>query len=224
VTSPPTQHKPCRETGCRSLAGNSGLQPVFFSRPRLPRWLGAALLVLALACLGGCVTLKPPAEFFELTPESPANKAMQTRFFETGNERELLSAAAAVLQDLGFQVEDVERDIGLLKAVKERSAREHGQDISRFLVGLVTFCYVRLTTDFHQKISAVLVARPVDRSGRRSEVRVTFYRVVWESDGYVERTAIPPGEQRMEIIDAPFIYQQFFAKLSKSVFLEAFTL
>jgi len=83
---------------------------------------------------------------------------------------------------------------------------------------------VRITTDFHQKISAVLVARPVDRTGQRSEVRVTFYRVVWKSDGYVERTAIPPGEQRMEMIDDPFIYRQFFAKLSKSVFLEAFTL
>ena len=193
-------------------------------RPRLPRWLGAAVLLLALACLGGCVTLKPPEEFFELTPESPANKAMQTRFFETGNERELLSAAAAVLQDLGFQVEDVEREIGLLKSVKERSAREYGQDIGRFMVGLVTFCYVRLPMDFHQKISAVLVARPVDRNGRRSEVRVTFYRVVWKSDGYFERTSIPPGEQRMEMIYDPLIYQQFFAKLSKAVFLEAFTL
>lgn len=193
-------------------------------RPHLQRWLGAAFLLLALVCLAGCVALKPPEEFFELSPESPANKAMQTRFFETGNERELLSASAAVLQDLGFQVEDVERELGLLKAVKERSAREHGQDIGRFIVGLMTFCYVRLPLDFHQKILAVLVARPVDGAGRRSEVRVTFYRVVWKSDGYVERTAIQPGEQRMEMIDDPFIYQQFFAKLSKSVFLEAFTL
>jgi hypothetical protein len=168
--------------------------------------------------------LKPPEEFFELSPESPAIKAMQTRFFETGNEKELLSASAAVLQDLGFQVEDVERELGLLKAVKERSAREYGQDIGRFMVGLVSLCYVRLPMDFHQKISAVLVVRPVDRAGRRSEVRVNFYRVVWKSDGYIERTSIPPGEQRMEMIDDPFIYRQFFAKLSKAVFLEAFTL
>jgi len=165
-----------------------------------------------------------PAEFFELSPESPTNKAMQTRLFETGNEKELLSASAAVLQDLGFQVEDVAREVGMLRAVKERSAREYGQDIGRFLISLFTFLYVRTTVDFHQKISAVLVVRPVNYAGMRSEVRVTFYRVVWKSDGYIERTAIPPGEQWMEMIYDPGIYQQFYAKLSKAVFLEAFTL
>ena len=40
---------------------------------------------------------------FSLTPESAANKANQTRRFETPNSDELLSASAAVLQDLGFQ-------------------------------------------------------------------------------------------------------------------------
>ena len=165
-----------------------------------------------------------PAEFFELSPESPAKKAMQTRLFETGNEKELLSASAAVLQDLGFQVDDVVREVGMLRAVKERSAREHGQDIGRFMVSLLTFLYVRPAVDFHQKITAVLVARPVDRAGMRSEVRVMFYRVVWQGDGYVERYAIPPGEQKMEMVDEPAIYQLFFAKLSKALFLEAYTL
>ena len=69
-----------------------------------------------------------PTEFFELSAESPAHKAMQTRLFETDNEKELLSASAAVLQDLGFQVEDVVREVGMLRAAKERSAREHGQE------------------------------------------------------------------------------------------------
>ena len=39
-----------------------------------------------------------------------------------------------------------------------------------------------------------------------------------------ERNYIPPGEQRMEMIRDPLVYQQFFAKLSKAVFLEAYTL
>jgi hypothetical protein len=163
-------------------------------------------------------------EFFELSAESPTHKAMQTRLFETDNENELLSASAAVLQDLGFQVEDVVREVGMLRAVKERSAREHGQDIGRFIVSMVTFLYVRPSVDFHQKITAVLVIRPVNYAGMRSEVRAMFYRVVWKGDGHVERYAIPPGEQRMEMIYDPAIYEQFFAKLSKAVFLEAFTL
>lgn len=209
MTALPTQRNSCRGAPCR--------------RPRLLRRAAAAALLLALVCLGGCSTLKPE-EFFELSPESPAIKAMQTRSFETGNEKELLSASAAVLQDLGFQVEDVVREVGVLRAAKERSAREYGQDIGRFIISTITIGYVRTTTDLHQRISAVLVIRPVNAAGTWSEVRVNFYRVVWKSEGYIERHPLPPGEQRMEMINDPEIYRQFFAKLSKAVFLEAFTL
>jgi hypothetical protein len=51
-----------------------------------------------------------------------------------------------------------------------------------------------------------------------------FYRVVWEGDGQSGDSYLPPGGQRSEMIRDPVIYQQFFAKLSKAVFLEAFTL
>jgi hypothetical protein len=51
-----------------------------------------------------------------------------------------------------------------------------------------------------------------------------FYRIVWKSDGQVDRQYIPPGQQYMEMIRDPEIYQQFFAKLSKAVFLEAHTI
>jgi hypothetical protein len=63
---------------------------------------------------------------------------MQTRFFETKDEVELLSASAAVLQDLGFQVEESVRDVGFLRATKERSAREYGQDIGRLFTFLLS--------------------------------------------------------------------------------------
>lgn len=188
-------------------------------RQGIPAVVGISLL----ASLSGCVTMQPD-EFFELSAESPANKAMQTRRFETGNEKELLSASAAVLQDLGFQVDEVVREVGMLRAVKERSAREHGQDIKFFFVTLFTIGYVGIPIDLHQKITAVLIASPVNHAGMRSEVRVTFYRVVWKGQGHFERNEILPGEQRMEMIYDPELYQQFFAKLSKSLFLEAFTL
>jgi len=51
-------------------------------------------------------------------------------------------------------------------------------------------------------------------------VRIIFYRVVWKGDGQADRNYIPPGEQQMEMIRDQDIYQQFFAKLSKAVFLE----
>jgi hypothetical protein len=166
----------------------------------------------------------PPAEFFQLQAESPAHRATESRLYETGNGKELLSASAAVFQDLGFQVEEIVPAVGFLRAAKERSAREYGQDIGRFLLFVLSLGKVILPVDLQQKISATLVARPVDAAAAHYEVRVIFYRVVWKGDGLVDRTAIPPGEQRMEMIRDPAIYQQFFAKLSKAVFLEAFTL
>ncbi|CAI2719512.1 conserved protein of unknown function [Nitrospina watsonii] len=193
------------------------------SFPRRAR-LGWVLLVCA-GIASGCVTrVEDPATLFTLTPESAQHRALQTRFFETTDEHALLSASAAVLQDLGFQIQESVRDLALLRASKERSAYEYGQDISKFFVaaaGVFGQTIILIPIDLHQKIGATLALRPADTQGKRYSVRITFYRVIWESDGQSGEHYIPPGSQRMEMIHDAKIYQQFFAKLSKSVFLEA---
>lgn len=183
--------------------------------------MGAGLL-LTLAC-AGCKS-REAAEFFELSPEAPAHKAAQTRYFETGNASELLSASAAVLQDLGFHVEECSREVGFLRAAKQRSARESMQEIGRVLLLILSFGRVLTPIDLQQQIAATLVAKPANADGTRHEVRVVFYRVVWAGDGVNGDQYLPPGGQRSEMIRDPAIYQQFFAKLSKAVFLEGFTL
>ncbi|MCK5191120.1 MAG: hypothetical protein KAR12_13815, partial [Methylococcales bacterium] len=70
--------------------------------------------------------------------------------------------------------------------------------------------------DLHQQIAATLVMHPIKNSTTRFNVRIAFYRTIWQSDG----SNTPPGLQSMEMIYGSEIYQQFFAKLSKSVFLE----
>ena len=149
---------------------------------------------------------------------------MQTRLFETPNEKELLSASAAVLQDLGFQVEESVREVGFLRATKERSAREYGQYIQRALFLIFSLGRVNTPVDLHQKIAAGLITRPLNQDATRQEIRIMFYRVVWKGEGQSDQQYIPPGQQYMEMIRDPEIYQQFFAKLSKAVFLEAHTL
>jgi hypothetical protein len=193
-------------------------------------YMVAGSLVLA-GQLAGCVTHSQPEELFQLTTESAANRAMQTRMFETKDEAELLSASAAVLQDLGFQVEESVREVGFLRAAKERSAREYGQDIGRFFVFLLSSALVLvqqppivIPVDLHQKIAAALVTRPINPEATRQEVRIMFYRVVWQGEGSAGRQGIPPGQQRMEMLRDPVMYQTFFAKLSKAVFLEPFAL
>jgi hypothetical protein len=72
-------------------------------------------------------------------------------------------------------------------------------------------------TDKSQKIRVSLVARPADLnvSAANSEsflVRITVQRLVWNDQGQLTRS---------EAIDEAAIYQEFFDKLSKSLFLEA---
>ena len=199
------------------------------ARPGRSPALQRAGVALLLCLLAGCAARQEPAELFQLGPESPAHKAAQTRQFETGSETELLSASAAVLQDLGFQISESVRDVGFLRAVKERSAREYGQEIRRALVALVTslgmvsgaITLVVPPVDLQQQINAALVTRPISGDVSRHEVRILFYRLVWKGAGSSGGVAIEPGRQKMEVIRDPEIYQQFFARLSKAVFLEA---
>jgi hypothetical protein len=172
----------------------------------------------------------PAESLFQLTPESAADRAAQTRQFETPNGDELLSASGAVLQDLGFQISETAREVGFLRAAKERSAREYGQEIWRWVLFTLSTAASAaggrnaiqvLPVDLHQQINASLVVRPLNEKGDRQEVRVLFYRIVWKSSGQSGDTYIAPGEQRMEMIRDPKIYQLFFARLSKSAFLEA---
>jgi hypothetical protein len=194
--------------------------------------LRAALLLAAAIWAAGCTSSPKttPLELFQLHQDSPAHKAMQTRRFETANSDELLSASAAALQDLGFQITESARDLGFLRAAKERSAREYGQEVQRGIVAFLTLVVgalggansmVVMPVDLHQQINASLIARPLHEDDTRQEVRVIFYRLVWQGDGQSGNQVIPPGTQKMEMVRNAEIYQQFYARLSKAVFLEA---
>ena len=176
-------------------------------------------LMIFVALLTSCATTPKPESFFQLTPASAKYKALQSRIIETSRDKELLSASASVLQDLGFQIEESVADAGMLRAVKERSAREYSQEIGQgfvFLIGLLARRVIILPVDLHQQIAATLVMHPIENSTTQFIVRIAFHRTIWQSEG----SSTPPGQQSMEMIYDAEIYQQFFAKLSKSVFLE----
>lgn len=189
--------------------------------PEIFRWL---LVPLLGGLLSGCVQMPKVETFFELTPQSAQHRALQTRMFDTTDEKELLSASAAVLQDLGFQVEESVTDVGMLRAAKERGAREYGQEIMQsfiFILGALGGKATIIPVDVHQQINATLVTRRSETDPSRFSVRILFHRSVWKGDGNTGDQYIPPGQQSLEMIVDGKIYQQFFAKLSKSVFLEA---
>ena len=169
-------------------------------------WLA---LLLAVFFVTGCQS-QVPNDALRLSPESLEQRRLQTRLFEGVSETDILSASAGVLQDLGFNLDESETDLGVLVSSKRRSARVPAQIATAILLDIIGF---EMDVDEKQKIRASLVTRPVDGESVDSYyVRITFQRVVWDSSNEISR---------IERIDSPELYQGFFNKLSKSVFLEA---
>ena len=183
------------------------------ARARLaPRAVALAAVVLA----AGCAPVMPKGLLGE-GPASLAQRQLQTRRFETSEEPRLLEAGAAVLQDLGFTIEASAADLGLIVAAKDLSAEKKGQKAAAVTIFILTAILSRgqgavdMPVDVSQKMRVSLVTRPSGQEADATLVRVTFQRIVLNSH----------KQERYETLSAPALYQEFFDKLSKAVFLDA---
>jgi hypothetical protein len=170
--------------------------------------LFAAIGVLAM---GGCASI--PKDALVLSPDSLERRQLQTRRIDGISEKDLLNASACVLQDLGFNIDESETKLGVIVASKDRSAVTASQ-----VAGAVALALLggNMPIDKTQKIRVSLVTRNmVDSNGvdlpNSHQLRITIQRLVWNTANQVSR---------IESIEDPLIYEAFFDKLSKSVFLE----
>jgi hypothetical protein len=168
------------------------------------------LFLLAVFLTGACASRPEPKEHFTLPEDSVARRVIQTRRFDTRDELKILRACAALLQDLGFEIDEGDSGAGLLVASKFRTAVEGDQVFWAVVIGVIAGADVPY--DSQQKLRASVVTRPFGDRRESIAVRVTFQRIVWNTHGIITV---------MEGLDQPEFYQKFFAKLSKSVFLEA---
>ena len=148
-----------------------------------------------------------PEEALMLSPESLQDRQLQTRIFETDNEESLLAAAAAVLQDTGFTIEDSETECGLIVFSRVRDVTDYREVLRSIALMFVGIYHPNAKT---QKVLASLVTKPLDN--KRVAVRITFLHIVWNKDDEI---------MKKERLNDPEIYEAFFSKLSKSVFLIA---
>lgn len=174
--------------------------------------------------LVSCETIPPDS--FVATPDLQQKRQIETRRYDSINEIDLIAASANVLQDLGFNLENSETKLGVITASKQRDATHGGE------IAATTFASVLLITPAaplaaayligspahskDQTIRVALVVRPViDSKGNPMTdnhfVRVTFQRIVRRTD----------NSTKAETLGDPQLYQDFFERLSKSVFLEA---
>ncbi len=169
------------------------------------KFLGAAIIAALL--LAGCNQTIPKSAL-QMKPDTLAMRQLQTRSFDTSNEAKLLSAGASVLQDLGFSIEESETKLGVILGEKDRDAVEAGQVAGKIFMAVMFGAHMAI--DKNQKIRASLITRPV--SSKKTNLRITIQRVIWNEHGQISRT---------ESVTDQEIYQDFFNKLSKSVFLNA---
>lgn len=172
---------------------------------RLNIFLGITLIF----ALSGCATTSQ--EMLTLTSTSLEERQLQVKSYNTTSESKILSSSVSTLQDMGFNIDEINRDYGVITCSKTRDAREVGQQVGYFFLALLGGRNAMDLADHLQKIRATVVVTPRYKLKKNTSVRLTLMRVISNHKG---RTT------KVENIKDVNIYQHFFDKLSKSVFLE----
>lgn len=167
-------------------------------------WLG-----LGFCSWLGCGQTTIPKDALLLKEPTTEIRLRQSRKYTTSDERAILIASSQLLQDLGFNLEESSLDVGLLVASKDRTAVDGGQVAGQVMMAVMFG--VRVPIDKDQKIRASVVTAPAS-DGSSMIVRVTFQRLVWNDLGALHK---------VERLDDPELYSEFYEKLSKALFLEA---
>lgn len=179
------------------------------------RAASTALLALVIAA---CQTL--PEDAFRLTESALELRELQTRSYEGVSDVQILAASSGVLQDLGYAIDEVEKELGVLSASKLADASDDAEILGNVALDvadcLLTF-FLGCENDAYksskdvQDIRMTLVVLPnLERQGEYF-VRLTMQRFIWAKSGAI---------YDQETISDADVYQAFFDKLSKSVFLE----
>lgn len=206
--------------------------------------LGAAIV----AVLSGCQIMPP--DLLKAPENSLAVRQIESRKFTGISEADLLAASSNVLQDMGFNLENSEVKLGVITANKDREAYDTVEVTTMVLLKILSYGQSSYAIGKKQTIRASIVIKPAtsdsvigtiyssdkkpnatknvdtkpSAKGKTADpiedamnrpgnyiIRLTLQRVVTKTD----------QSMYSESIKDPEIYQDFFSKLSKSVFLEA---
>lgn len=173
-------------------------------------------LLVFSSLLSSCGTTQP--EYFSPSQSSVAARKMQARVFSSVEEPDVMSAAAAVLQDMGYTIDEVELPLGVISASKRANATSRLQAFGSLTLDSMKCAFTFLIAcdgarygeiDDVQDIRLTIVSMP--KGNGDVTVRVTIQRRIYDKRGRLS--------EQSTISDAD-VYESLFAKLSKSVFLE----
>ena len=175
-----------------------------------------AAILMAVTVLCGCAS-RIPEDALRLEESALEVRSIQTRTLAAPSETEILAATIAVLQDMEFNVDRIEKPLGVITASKVTDADSAGEKVGLFLldalcvVSMTGGCDNMRTASDDQHITLTMVVLPsLERVGEYT-VRVTVQRVVYDKEDRIKV---------LERIDNAETYQEIFDNLMKSLFIE----
>lgn len=123
-------------------------------------------------------------------------RSIQSRVFDTTDRIGMLTTIIATLQDLGFVIDDASETLGTVSGTK----RSYRTD---------SFCFAPIQIPYQLRMTVSI--RP------RGDTQM----IVRANSQYDQKIAPAYDHYGPETLENPEPYQQFFAALSKALFLEA---
>ena len=168
------------------------------------------IAILASVIAIACSSSSPSIERTQLE-----TRQFQTRSFSDTNVETALKAVLNVLQDDGFIIRDAEKDLGLIVATKEidveNKVEATAKSVMRPLVMVGTLGIFGRSDARWNKNATLECSANVSEFGDDVRVRVNFLWKVMNNRGEITD---------VEQVEDPTFYQEFFARMDKSLFLE----
>jgi hypothetical protein len=180
--------------------------------------LMGALLALQLS---GCATEKVPKAALRLEESTLEVRSLQTRKIAAPSDTAILTATIALLQDLEFNIDSIEKPLGVISASKISDADHRGEKTALFFLDFLCVvgsvmggggsCDSMSTAKDEQALMLTMVVLPsLERQGEYA-VRVTLQRIIYDKEGRVKV---------LQRVAKPEIYQEVFDKLRSALFIE----
>ena len=181
---------------------------------RAERWLA----LLAISLLSACATTSGIPEDALRLPESTLDvRSIQTRTFAAPSETAILAAAIALLQDMEYNIDGIEKSLGVITASKVTDADSSSQKIGLSILDVLCVmtisggCDAMSKASDEQHLTVTMVVLPsLARSGEYI-TRITIQGALYNK---AEQILV------LERIDDAETYQQVFDNLRKAIYIQ----
>ena len=183
----------------------------------------SALLVMVIgprSALAGQIVELSMTPLFQLNPTDPADLAMQSRRFDTSDNDVVLNGCLSVLQDMGYNISSGNRQLGLVVANRKAEVLPPGlgHAVAEAAVVVTTVILSLLTgedlvTDLPEQVEQTIFVSLLVSVESESQTRV---RLSIDRDMLYDNGRVIPDHTELALV-----YEEFFEKLARSVFLEA---